>query len=80
VVIAIEPMVNAGTKRVRQGRDFWTMTTADGSRSAHIEHTVAISKDGPVILTGEPRTKEEEDLVKEFFAVYRRSKSDGPAE
>ncbi len=77
VVIAIEPMVNAGSKRVRQGRDSWTIMTADGSRSAHVEHTVAISKNGPVILTGEPRTKEEEDLVKEFFAAYSRSKSDG---
>ena len=51
MVIAIEPMINAGTPAVRQLSDGWTVVTADGKLSAHFEHTVAITADGPVILT-----------------------------
>ena len=51
MVIAIEPMINAGTKSVRVLEDGWTTVTTDGSLSAHSEHTVAITPDGPVILT-----------------------------
>lgn len=51
MVIAIEPMVNAGTWQVRVKRDQWTVVTADRKNSAHFEHTVAITEDGPVILT-----------------------------
>lgn len=51
MVIAIEPMVNMGTHRVRVLKDKWTTVTADGQLSAHFEHTVAITPDGPVILT-----------------------------
>lgn len=51
MVLAIEPMVNAGTEEVRVLRDGWTVVTADGRYSAHFEHTVAITEDGPVILT-----------------------------
>lgn len=51
MVIAIEPMINAGTKSVRVLEDGWTTITTDGSLSAHFEHTVAITPDGPVILT-----------------------------
>ena len=51
MVIAIEPMINAGTKSVRMLEDGWTTVTTDGSLSAHFEHTVAITPDGPVILT-----------------------------
>jgi methionyl aminopeptidase len=50
-VIAIEPMVNAGGPAVRVLSDDWTAVTADGSDSAHFEHTVAVTKDGPWILT-----------------------------
>ncbi len=56
MVLAIEPMVNAGGFRVRVGRNRWTVLTQDGARSAHFEHTVAIGSDGPRILTA-PRTK-----------------------
>ncbi|MDO5553374.1 MAG: type I methionyl aminopeptidase [Planctomycetia bacterium] len=73
VVIAIEPMVNAGTKRVRQGKDYWTMLTADGRNSAHVEHTVGLMKSGPVVLTGGPETSEEEALVADFFDKYRNA-------
>nr|WP_323745488.1 type I methionyl aminopeptidase [Parvivirga hydrogeniphila] len=51
MVIAIEPMVNAGGYAVRTLDDGWTVVTADGSLSAHFEHTVAITADGPVVLT-----------------------------
>ncbi|MGH9686256.1 MAG: type I methionyl aminopeptidase [Candidatus Acidiferrales bacterium] len=51
LVIAIEPMVNAGAPAVRVLGDDWTAVTADGSDSAHFEHTVAVTKDGPWILT-----------------------------
>lgn len=51
MVIAIEPMINVGTDRVIQLKDGWTVKTADGKLSAHYEHTVAITEDGPVLLT-----------------------------
>ena len=50
MVIAVEPMVNAGRPDVRM-RDEWTAETADGSPSAHFEHTVAVTSNGPWILT-----------------------------
>ena len=53
MVLAIEPMVNAGGAAVRQLDDGWTVVTADGTLSAHFEHTVAITDDGPWILTEE---------------------------
>jgi methionyl aminopeptidase len=54
LVLAIEPMVNAGKKSTRLLADRWTVATADGKPSAHFEHTVAISKDGVRRLTAEP--------------------------
>lgn len=51
LVIAIEPMVNQGVPAVRTLDDKWTVVTADGLRSSHFEHTVAITEDGPRILT-----------------------------
>ena len=51
IVIAIEPMVNAGGPEVEVMDDGWTAVTADGSLSAHFEHTVAIGENGPEILT-----------------------------
>src|ERR1700723_1201510 len=51
VVLAIEPMVNFGKPETRVLGDKWTAVTADGSFSAHFEHCVAVTKDGPVILT-----------------------------
>ena len=49
--IAIEPMVNAGAPDVIVQSDGWTTVTADGSLSAHFEHSIAVTVDGPVILT-----------------------------
>jgi methionyl aminopeptidase len=57
MTLAIEPMINVGTAEVRLLDDGWTVRTADGSRSAHFEHTVLITKDGPEILTWRARTQ-----------------------
>ena len=51
--ICIEPMINEGTYRVNFLDDKWTVVTADGKLSAHFEHAIAITKDGPEILTTE---------------------------
>lgn len=51
MTIAIEPMVNAGVYTVKTLKDGWTTVTTDGKLSAHFEHSVAITPDGPVILT-----------------------------
>lgn len=51
LTLAIEPMVNAGGPATRTLQDRWTIVTADGSTSAHFEHTVAITEDGPKVLT-----------------------------
>lgn len=53
MTIAIEPMINQGTKEIKKLSDGWTVKTADGKLSAHFENTVAVTKDGPVILTKE---------------------------
>ena len=51
MTLAIEPMVNAGKPDVKVQPDGWTVLTTDGSLSAHFEHTIAITSDGPVIMT-----------------------------
>lgn len=51
LTIAIEPMVNVGGHAVKTLPDRWTIVTADGARSAHFEHTVAITETGPQVLT-----------------------------
>lgn len=51
LTLAIEPMVNVGGPATRTLPDRWTIVTADGSRSAHFEHTVAITENGPRVLT-----------------------------
>jgi methionyl aminopeptidase len=50
-VIAIEPQVNLGGREVAMLPDGWTAVTVDGSLSAHYEHTVAVTADGPWVLT-----------------------------
>ena len=54
MVLAIEPMINMGTFRTKQMSDGWLVCTQDGLPSAHFEKTVAITEDGPLILTTEP--------------------------
>ncbi|MEZ5098488.1 MAG: type I methionyl aminopeptidase [Thermoleophilia bacterium] len=59
MTIAIEPMINAGDQEVVLADDGWTISSADGSASVHFEHTVAVTADGPLVLT----TAEGVDLV-----------------
>jgi len=54
MVLAIEPMVNLGVAKVKILRDQWTVITADKKPSAHFEHSVAVTKDGPLILSDQP--------------------------
>ena len=51
MTFAVEPMINVGTPDVRELKDGWTVTTADGSLSAHYEHTLALTDNGVVLLT-----------------------------
>ncbi len=69
LVIAVEPMVNVGSKRVRVGRDHWTMSTVDRKGSAHFEHTIAITKAGPYVLTGSPQSQEEMIDISRYLCV-----------
>jgi len=59
IVIAIEPMVNMGSRAVKQLNDGWTIVTRDGKPSAHFEHSVAITKNGPDILSDHAYIDEE---------------------
>jgi methionyl aminopeptidase len=53
LVMAIEPWFMAGgSDKYQIDNDGWTIRSADGSRSAHFEHTIAVTSDGPVVLTG----------------------------
>lgn len=58
LVFAVEPMVNLGKKDTRVLADHWTIVASDGKPSAHFEHTVALTKDGPVRLTAAPQPGE----------------------
>jgi len=51
LVFAIEPWLMLGTDKIYTDKDGWTLRSADGSRAAHVEHTIAVTEDGPVILT-----------------------------
>ena len=51
MIFAIEPMVNIGSDKVKVLKDEWTAVTVDGSLSAHFEHTVLITDNGPEVLT-----------------------------
>jgi len=52
MVLAIEPMLSAGTDQIRTLEDRWTVVTADRTPSAHFEHTIAVTEEGPRVLTG----------------------------
>ena len=51
LVLAIEPMINAGAKSTHTARDHWTVVTQDGLPSVHFEHTVALTENGPLVLS-----------------------------
>ena len=63
-VFAVEPMINMGTHQTKVLADGWTVITLDGQPSAHVEHTIAITENGPEVLTrvGEPALKTEETV------------------
>jgi methionyl aminopeptidase len=63
LVIAVEPMVNMGSKKVKSLNDHWTQVTQDGRPSAHFEHTIAMTENGPWILTDQPSPEE--------FEIYK---------
>lgn len=67
LVIAVEPMVNMGTKRVKGLPDHWTQSTLDGKPSAHFEHTIAITEDGPWALTTAP-SEAEKAILEEMMS------------
>ena len=56
MTLAIEPMINLGTEKVRILPDKWTAVTADGQPSAHFEHTVLVTDHQPEVLTWPPKT------------------------
>jgi len=64
LVIAVEPMVNMGTKHVKSLPDHWTQATQDGKPSAHFEHTIAMTEKGPYVLTGAPESARLEEPAK----------------
>jgi len=59
MVLAVEPMVNVGTKKIRTLRDHWTIVTGDRKMSAHFEHTLALTTSGVRVLTGPPENDTE---------------------
>ncbi len=67
LVIAVEPMVNLGSKRVSVGKDHWTLSTIDKKWSAHFEHTIAITRSGPFVLTGPPVSEDEKIEISPYL-------------
>ena len=77
-VLAIEPMLTLGTANTVVLADEWTVVTADGSRAAHWEHTVAVTDDGPRILTSLSRSNQPVSrLVREPDRLLPRSNKGG---
>jgi methionyl aminopeptidase len=62
-VFAIEPMVNLGSHHTKVLKDKWTVVTVDGQPSAHVEHTIAITDEGPEVLTLVDKKVTEESSV-----------------
>jgi hypothetical protein len=61
MALAIEPMITRGGRQVAELDDGWTVITVDGSRAAHFEHTVAITPEGPWVLTAREAEKADKD-------------------
>jgi methionyl aminopeptidase len=72
MALAIEPMITRGGRQVTELDDGWTVVTADGSRAAHFEHTVAITPDGPWVLTARAEEKAESQDHPERVRLTRR--------
>jgi methionyl aminopeptidase len=69
LVIAVEPMVNVGTKQVRVLSDHWTIITCDRKPSAHFEHTLAMTESGVQILTGPPQAENEKFDISPYIQI-----------
>jgi methionyl aminopeptidase len=69
MVIAVEPMVNVGTKQIRTLRDHWTIVTKDHKPSAHFEHTLALTASGVRVLTGPPENDAERIDISKYVTV-----------
>jgi len=67
MVLAVEPMVNVGTKKIRTLRDHWTIVTNDGKPSAHFEHTLALTTSGVRVLTGPPENDTEKIDISQYI-------------
>ena len=72
MALAIEPMITRGGRQVTELDDGWTVVTTDGSRAAHFEHTVAITPDGPWVLTAREEEKAESQDHPERVRLTRR--------
>ena len=78
MVLAIEPMVNAGGPMVRMGNDGWSVFSEDGSLAAHFEFTVAVTADGPRVLTPwHERSSERADSVSHRSGAYAAAAAGG---
>ena len=69
MVLAVEPMVNVGTKKTRTLRDHWTIVTGDRKPSAHFEHTLALTSSGVRVLTGPPENNAESIDITRYVNV-----------
>ena len=72
LVVAIEPMINQGTRRIKQLKDGWTILTADGKASAHFEHNVAIVNGQPELLSTFDYVYESLGIVSDEEAPFRK--------
>jgi methionyl aminopeptidase len=69
MVLAVEPMVNVGTKKIRTLRDHWTIVSTDGKPGAHFEHTLALTTSGVRVLTGQPENDAEKIDISKYVGV-----------
>ena len=72
MALAIEPMITRGERLVAELDDGWTVITTDGSRAAHFEHTVAITPEGPWVLTAREEEKTEQTDHPERLRLTRQ--------
>ena len=70
MVLAVEPMVNVGTKKIRTLRDHWTIITQDHKMSAHFEHTLALTTSGVRVLTGPPENNDEKMDIAKYVTAH----------
>jgi len=72
MALAIEPMITRGGRQVTELDDGWTVITNDGSRAAHFEHTVAVTAEGPWVLTAREEEKAEDSSHPERVRLTRQ--------